>query len=379
VNWTSGGIEVSTAESFTFTVTQDSALVANFEIKTYTISAEVSDSNGGTIEEAGDVMVDCGTNKTFTFIPNTGYHIEEVLVDGTSNPSAVASGNYTFTYVTDNHTISVTFAINTYTITPTAGPNGTINPSVLQSINYGSSQTFTFTPNSGYEVEELLIDGVSVPDSIPFGSYSFVNVTANHTIAVTFIIVCPDSITDGDGNDYPVVRLARMCWMAANMRARTYNDGTTLIPFAKPYYHPQYPDSVQNEIDFGLLYDYASIFPVPTRAGNLSICPDGWHIPTSAEWALLNTYLVENLKNPIFWIQPNTNTNITKFNFCGAGLYNGALQRFEKLFGYTAYWSSDLPTSTTCIVACLNHICSQIEFIEIKLTDAISVRCVYGE
>ena len=92
------------------------------------------------------------SSPAFTFTPATGYHIADVLIDGVSNPGAVTAGTYTFTNVTANHTIAVSFAINTFTITPTAGANGTITPGTPQTVNYGGILAFAITPNAGYHV-----------------------------------------------------------------------------------------------------------------------------------------------------------------------------------------------------------------------------------
>jgi len=73
----------------------------------YTITA--SAGTHGAIFPTGAVTVIHGENKTFYFYPESGYEINTVLVNGVNNTGAVASGNYTFTNVTGNHTISVTF------------------------------------------------------------------------------------------------------------------------------------------------------------------------------------------------------------------------------------------------------------------------------
>ena len=54
--------------------------------------------------------------------------------------------SYTFTNVTADHTIAASFAIDTYTITASAGANGSISPSGAMTVNYGANQTFTITP-----------------------------------------------------------------------------------------------------------------------------------------------------------------------------------------------------------------------------------------
>ena len=77
----------------------------------------------------------------------------------------------------------VTKIPNVYTITASAGANGSINPSGAVQVTEGNNQTFTITANSGYVVDTVTVDGVSQG---PLSPYTFVNVTANHTISATF-------------------------------------------------------------------------------------------------------------------------------------------------------------------------------------------------
>jgi len=70
-----------------------------------------------------------------------------------------------------------------YVITPSAGANGSITPNTPQSVVSGGSQTFTIAANAGYHVLSVLVDGVTVG---AVGTYTFTNVTANHTIAASF-------------------------------------------------------------------------------------------------------------------------------------------------------------------------------------------------
>ena len=81
-------------------------------VKTYTISA--SAESGGNISPSGSIKVNQGDTQSFTVIPSTGFHIKDVKVDGTVME---AISSYTFTNVMSNHTISASFAINTYDLT----------------------------------------------------------------------------------------------------------------------------------------------------------------------------------------------------------------------------------------------------------------------
>jgi hypothetical protein len=144
----------------------------------YTINA--SAGSNGSITPGGAVLVASGANQAFTISADAGYHIVDVLADGVSQG---ATGSYTFINVTANHTISATFAINTYTIGASAGANGSINPSGSIVVNHGANQSFNITPDGGYNVANVMVDGVSVG---AVTSHTFTNVTANHTIAATF-------------------------------------------------------------------------------------------------------------------------------------------------------------------------------------------------
>ena len=70
-------------------------------------------------------MVNYGSDQAFTITPAAGYHVADVLVDGVS---VGAVTTYTFTNVTADHTIAASFAIDTITITASAGANGSIAP-----------------------------------------------------------------------------------------------------------------------------------------------------------------------------------------------------------------------------------------------------------
>lgn len=74
--------------------------------------------------------------------------------------------------------------IQQYTVTSTAGSNGSVSPSGAQTVNSGATLTFTATPGSGYGVAQWLLDGTPVQTGGTI--YQLSNITANHTVNVTF-------------------------------------------------------------------------------------------------------------------------------------------------------------------------------------------------
>jgi outer membrane lipoprotein-sorting protein len=188
------GVSQGTVTSYTFSnVTTNHTISATFELippVTYTITA--SAGANGSISPAGSVVVNSGTNQTFTITPAVGYRVLNVLVDGVSQGTITS---YTFNGVITNHTISATFELIppvTYTITASAGANGSISPSGSVVVNSGTNQTFSITPAVGYRVLNVLVDGVSQGTVT---TYTFSNVTTNHTISATFELIPPVTYT----------------------------------------------------------------------------------------------------------------------------------------------------------------------------------------
>jgi len=166
--------------SYTFLkVNADHSISASFAGRKYIITA--SAGTGGSISPSGIIEVKKDGSETFTISANTGYDILDVVVDGESQ-GAVSS--YTFSKVKSDHSIEATFSSERFTITPTAGANGSITPSEATVVNHGTDLKFTFTPDAGYRVEDVLVDGVSIG---PVANYTFTDISSDHTINVIFI------------------------------------------------------------------------------------------------------------------------------------------------------------------------------------------------
>lgn len=169
-----------TNNTYTFeALTANHTISATFTADNYTITATAG--NHGSIDPDGENVVMAGSTVVYTITPATGYEIEDVTVDG---QSVGAVSTYTFENVEADHTIAATFSALQFTITATAGANGTITPAGVQTVNYGSTPTFTVAANPGYEIDYVLVDGQNV--ALTSGAYTFAAVTANHEIYAAF-------------------------------------------------------------------------------------------------------------------------------------------------------------------------------------------------
>ncbi len=146
----------------------------------YVIQASAQDH--GSISPSGNKLLAVGADQTYTITPDAGYHIADVVVDGTS-VGAVSS--YAFKNVVIGHTIDATFAIDTFDIAASAGAHGSIAPAGTSTVDYGSDLKYTITPDSGYSVANVIVDGSAVG---PVTSYTFTAVKADHTISATFAV-----------------------------------------------------------------------------------------------------------------------------------------------------------------------------------------------
>ena len=167
----------------------DYVVVSQLPHEFYVITATAGE--GGAISPSGQVQVAKGADQTFTITPVAGYQILDVLVDEVSQGALTT---YTFRDVQANHTIRASFGpiAAYYTITATKEGNGSINPSGEVRVARGEDQTFNMTPNPGYHVADVLVDGSSVG---PLTTYTFPNVQADHTIHAVFAADVPDKFT----------------------------------------------------------------------------------------------------------------------------------------------------------------------------------------
>ncbi len=174
------------------------------------------------------------------------------------------------------------------------------------------------------------------------------------------------TVTDHEGNVYNTVQIGNQCWMKENMRCTTspkgilgngntlyYNDTTSIIPLEKR----------------GLLYSWEGA--MDTTLSNVNsqisvsnirgICPEGWHIPSMAEWTTLqnfvnsqseyqcdniNNYIAKAIAYPYYWKNYDNNcavgnspanNNATGFSTIPAGIHDGSAINSSANYAY--FWS----------------------------------------
>jgi hypothetical protein len=182
-NWTEGNTVVSTSPSYSFSVSGNRTLVANFTINTYTISASASPSAGGNVSGAGNY--DCGSTVNLTATANSCYNFTN-WTEG--NTVVSTSATYSFT-ATSSRTLVANFTIKTYTISASASPSSAGSISGAGNYNCGSQASLTATPHGCYTFVNWTENGNVVSTS---ATYAF-TVAGNRTLVANFVgsATCP--------------------------------------------------------------------------------------------------------------------------------------------------------------------------------------------
>ena len=206
VNWTKGGVVVSTNPTYSFTVTGAGAYVANFSLNSYSITVSANPTAGGTVTGAN--TYNHGATATLKATANTGYTFVNWTKDG-----VVVSTNATYSFtVTEAGAYVANFSLNSYSITVSANPTAGGTVTGANTYNHGATATLTATANTGYTFVNWTKDGVEVSTN---ATYSF-TVTEAGAYVANFVL-----------NGYAITATANPTAGGTVTGASTYSYGTT--------------------------------------------------------------------------------------------------------------------------------------------------------
>ncbi|MBJ7881500.1 InlB B-repeat-containing protein [Gelidibacter salicanalis] len=213
VNWTANEVEVSTNSSYTFAITANTNLVANFEVRTYTLN--VTAKNGSVTKNPNEENYNSGAQVVLTATPATGYEFSSWSGDatGSNNPLTVTMNS------NKNITANFTAIVSTFTLNVTA-VNGTVakNPD-QQNYNDGDDVVLTATPANGYEFSSWSGDATGSNNPLTVTMNSNKNITANFTAIVSTFTL---NVTAVNGT------------VAKNPDQQNYNNGAIVVLTATP-------------------------------------------------------------------------------------------------------------------------------------------------
>jgi hypothetical protein len=166
-------------------------LTAHFKKIVATITVSVNDAAMGTTNPApGGYTVNEGDQGSITAIPNANYRLDHWELDGVN----VGNTNpFTLLVTKVSYTLVAVFARNTISLNVAAGPNGSVSPSGLLTLNVGQTYQFTATPNQYYQLGSWMLGSTQEGSANPF-SLTISAAMNGLTLTATFVNT-PSTIT----------------------------------------------------------------------------------------------------------------------------------------------------------------------------------------
>jgi uncharacterized protein (TIGR02145 family) len=220
------------------------------------------------------------------------------------------------------------------------------------------------------------------------------------------------TVNDADGNVYNAIQIGDQIWMKENLKTTKYADGTSLhyIDNGPEWTDSElnitaycwYDNSTENRDNYGGLYAWGAAMrgaggSNENPSGIQGVCPDGWHLPSNAEWIELEVFLgmtpsvaqdfhreetTEGGKmkeaGSEHWVSPNPGaTNSSGFSALPAGTmgYEGS----RRLGQETRFWSTSAFSESAVFARALLFNSEAVYQQEEGKDAGLSVRCIKGE
>ena len=196
---------------------------------------------------------------------------------------------------------------------------------------------------------------------------------------------CGDTLLDiRDGQKYPTVLIGSQCWMKQNLNYGQYmpsvSTGTPHSDVSNNSIVEKYcfGNLTSNCAIYGGLYDWSEMMNYTTVNGGQGICPNGWHIPSTAEYSVLATYVANSgnaLKKVGQGAGAGAGTNTSGFSALlggdrgSPGVFTGAT--FVGIF-----WASTQTSSTDANHIYLIDVNDSLKFMNTQKFTGFSCRCV---
>ncbi len=208
---------------------------------------------------------------------------------------------------------------------------------------------------------------------------------------------CGGGVKDLDGNTYKTVKIGNQEWMAENLKVTYYRNGDAIpnVTDAKEWSNLttgaccNYDNDANNLTTYGRLYNWYAV------NDSRNIAPEGWHVPSDAEWKTLEMHLGMSkseaddegwrgtdvgykLKESgtTHWSSPNTDaTNESGFSALPGG-YRYHEGPYDRMGLYTHFWSSTESSSSRAWSRSLGYIMTAVPRGNYSKQDGFSVRCV---
>lgn len=206
-------------------------------------------------------------------------------------------------------------------------------------------------------------------------------------LVVIFVLFCTNlshsQVTDKDGNTYQTVTIGTQEWTTENLKVEHYRNGDVIPQVQDKEQWKKlttgawcyYENKTENGTTYGKLYNW---YAVNDPRG---LAPEGWHIPSDAEWTTLIEFLGgnkvagEKMKSNELWVDIKWATNESGFTAIPGGICDDSYT-FKFIGKYACFWSS---TSNNTVASWIRELHNNIKNVKrdtFHKRYGLSVRCV---
>lgn len=207
---------------------------------------------------------------------------------------------------------------------------------------------------------------------------------------------CGDSLSY-EGQSYSTVQIGTQCWMGENINVGTHINASTVQGNNSIIEKYCYNDSEDNCDDYGGLYQWNEMMQYVTTEGSQGICPNGWHVPTDAEWKTLEGTVDslyglgdpewnnvqfrgfdagKRLKAITGWNENGNGTNMFGFLAYPGGGRDYYAHKFDGLGYHAFWWSSTVSYGSYAYRRYLYYNSDEAGRVDYIKDGAFSVRCL---
>lgn len=180
--WTDGTNNFKPGDTYQVSAQGDIILNAVWEKLAQDFTVTIISTPGGSTTQTGPITIEQGSSFEFTAMPDEGYIIGAIKVDG--REISHINGLCRISSVIDDLAITVEFEKQKFNITVEIGEGGTATPDGIQAVEKGGAVTFEIKPNTGFVVEKVLLDGNE--QQLTDGKLTLKDIEASQMVKISF-------------------------------------------------------------------------------------------------------------------------------------------------------------------------------------------------
>lgn len=204
----------------------------------YSKNGTVKDNSDNPVSNGGKIILKQGDVAGFKAVAKENYHIAKVEIDNNVNDKFDNSKTEYSETFDDNkaHSVTITFAINTFNVTVNSGENGTATaePTI---VDYNGSTVITITPDKGYDIETVKVNGLVVDNLTETENvykYTISKITSDVTVEASFKKIEKVHVDDVLKNDYCTISFSETPVVIGNKYIVGKGGSVTIAP-VDPY------------------------------------------------------------------------------------------------------------------------------------------------